>query len=120
MGRVSDALARTGLEVSDPARDDLPGDNWGGGVARALVESQAMVVLLTPAAASSNAVQRSIEYALGAKNYSNRLIPVFVGDKASVSETDFPWILCRITWFELADTETPQVLAIAEAIRKNS
>ena len=78
--RVCKALTESGLEVWDSDRDLLPGDNWAGEVARALEESEAMVVLLTPAAASSPYVKREIEYALGAKNYSNRLIPVVVGD----------------------------------------
>ena len=39
-----------------------------------------MTVLLTPAAVSSPYVKREIEYALGAKNYSNRLFPVVAGD----------------------------------------
>ena len=33
--RISKALAETGLEVWDPDRDLLPGDNWAGEVARA-------------------------------------------------------------------------------------
>ena len=78
--RVSDALRRSGFDVWDADRDLFPGDNWAGEVARALEESQAMIVLLTPAAANSPHVKREIEYALGAKNYSNRLIPVVVGD----------------------------------------
>lgn len=66
--RVCKALADNGLEVSDPDRDHLPGDNWAGEITRALEESEAMVVLLTPAVASSPDVKRNIEYALGAKN----------------------------------------------------
>ena len=120
--RLSDALAGTGLEVADPVRDYLPGDNWANDVAHALEESEAMVVLLTPAAANSLGVQRSMDYALGAKNYSNRLIPVIAGDRASLPDSDFPWILRRMPWFELTDSETEalKVSPIAEAIRKNA
>ena len=116
--RVCRALADSGLEVSDPDRDHLPGDNWAGEVARALEESEAMVVLLTPAAASSPDVKRNIEYALGAKNYSNRLIPVVVGDLDRFPANEVPWIVRRMPWFELADTESepPKVEPIAEAI----
>ena len=114
--RISKALAETGLEVWDPDRDLLPGDNWAGEVARALEESEAMVVLLTPAAAGSPYVKRDIGYALGAKNYSNRLIPVVVGKGFPASER--PWIVRRMRWFELDDTDTdsPKVEPIAEAI----
>ena len=51
--RVSDALENNGLEVWDPDRELFPGDNWAAEVARALEESDAMVVLLTPAVAGS-------------------------------------------------------------------
>ena len=40
-----------------------------------------MVVLLTPAAVGSRWVKREIEYALGAKNFSNCLISVVVDDR---------------------------------------
>ena len=116
--RVRKALADSGLVVTHPDRDHLPGDNWAGEVARALEESEAMVVLLTPAAASSPEIKRNIEYALGAKNYSNRLIPVVVGGRERFPAAEMPWIVRRMPWFELDDTETepPKVEPIAEAI----
>ena len=116
--RVCKALADSGLEVSDPDREHLPGDNWAGEVARALEESEAMVVLLTPAAASSPDVKRNIEYALGAKNYRNRLIPVVVGGFKNFPAAEVPWIVRRMPWFELDDSEAepPKVEPIAEAI----
>lgn len=114
--RFRKALAESGLEVSDPDRDHLPGENWAGEVARALEESEAMVVLLTPAATSSPQVKRNIEYALGAKNYSNRLIPVVVGNLEHFPSAEVPWIVRRMPWFELEDTEPPKVQPIAEAI----
>ena len=65
--RVSEALREKGLDVRDPELDLLPGDNWAAEVARALEESQALVVLLTPDAEGSPHVRREMEYALGAK-----------------------------------------------------
>ena len=114
--RFRKALADTGLEVSDPDRDHLPGENWAGEVARALEESEAMVVLLTPAAIGSPDVKRNIEYALGAKNYRNRLIPVVVGNSKRFPLAEIPWIVRRMPRFELDDTELPKVDQIAEAI----
>ena len=114
--RIRKALAESGLDVWDPDHDLLPGDNWAGEVARALEESEAMVVLLTPAATSSPDVKRNIEYALGAKNYSNRLIPVVVGSLEGFPAAEVPWIVRRMPWFELDDTEPPKVKPIAEAI----
>ena len=114
--RVSDALEKSGLDVWDPDRDILPGDNWAGEVANALEESEAMIVLLTPAAVDSPYVKREIEYALGAKNYSNRLIPVVVGDPDQFPASAIPWIVRRLPWFGLEDADEPHVEPIAEAI----
>jgi hypothetical protein len=66
----------------------LPGDNWAQKLGEALEESEAMVVVVSPAAAKSEWVQREIQYALGSENYSGRLIPVILKPAA-----DIPWIL---------------------------
>lgn len=116
--RISNALAKSGFEVWDSDRDLLPGDNWAREVARALQESKAMIVLLTPAAVNSPHVKREIEYALGARHYSNRLIPVVVGDRKGLPTDEIPWIVRRLPWFELdaSETGTPRVERIADAI----
>ena len=120
--RVSKALRRSGLEVWDPDLNLLPGDNWAAEVGRALEESEAMVVLLTPAAIHSPDVRRNIEYALGARNYSNRLIPVVVGDPEQLSAKEIPWIVRRMPWVGLRGHESgdPEVQPIADAIRGHS
>ena len=125
--RVSEALQRSGFEVWDSDFNLLPGDNWAAEVGRALEESEAMVVLLTPAAADSPYVKRDIEYALGAKNYSNRLIPVVVGDLGRIPAKEIPWtkeipwIVRRMPWVGLEDygSGDPEVQPIADAIRSH-
>ena len=120
--RVSAALQRSGLEVWDTDLDVLPGDNWAAAVGRALEESDAMVVLLTQDSINSPNVRREIEYALGAKRYSNRLIPVAVGDRARLPTHEIPWIVRRLPWVELHDRESgdPDVESIADAIRSHA
>ena len=78
-----------------------------------------MVVLLTPDAIDSGWVLREIEYALGTKNYSNRLIPVVVGDRNRLPDTGIPWIVRRMPWIELREGQggLPEVKPIADAIR---
>ena len=116
--KLSEGLEQTGLEVWDPGRDLLPGDNWAAEVARALEESEAMVVLLTPHSINSPYVRREMEYALGAKNYSNRLIPVVVGGPESLPEQQIPWIVRQLPWFKL-DRRGAAVQPIADAIRSH-
>ena len=120
--RVSAALQRSGLEVWGTDLNVLPGDNWAAAVARALEESEAMVVLLTPGAINSPNVRREIEYALGAKRYSNRLIPVAVGDRARLPTHEIPWIVRQLPWVELHARESgdPNIDSIADAIRSHA
>ncbi len=117
-GWVSRALRSDGLEVFDPGADLLPGDNWAARVAKALEESEAMVVLLTPDAVNSPYVRREMEYALGVKRYSNRLIPVTVGARERLPSDSIPWIVRHMPWVELEDHEGgfPEVKPIADAI----
>lgn len=117
--RIAQGLQSNGLEAWDADSNLLPGDNWAAEVARALEESEAMVVLLTPDAVDSQWVLREMEYALGAKNYSNRLIPVVVGDRDSLPSTGIPWIVRRMPWIELREGHggLPEVKPIADAIR---
>ena len=77
-----------------------------------------MVVLLTPAAVESPYVRREMEYALGAKRYSNRLIPVTFGAREQLEEDSVPWIIRHMPWVELEDREGgfPEVKPITDAI----
>ena len=117
--RISEALQEMGLDVWDSDLNLLPGDNWAAEVARALEESDAMVVLLTPDAINSPWVRREMEYALGAKRYSNRLIPVAIGNRDCIPTNDIPWIVRQMPWVELEDwgQGTAGIERIADAIR---
>ena len=68
----------------------LPGDNWARKVADALEESEAMVVIVSPAAAKSERVRREVEFALGSPRYADRLIPLVV------EPTREMWILSKL------------------------
>lgn len=115
--QISHGLQQSGLQVWAPDLNLLPGDNWAAELGRALEESNAMVVLLTPSTPDSH-VKRDIEYALGAKNYSNRLIPVAVGDPTRIRADLIPWIVRR-TRIDLDEHERieTQVQPIVDAIR---
>lgn len=91
--KLSDELKAAGLHVLDPASELLPGDNWHLEIGKALDESEAMVVLISPKAAQSPWVQREIEYALGSERFQDRLIPVEVEPTH-----DYPWVLRHLRW----------------------
>ena len=101
--KVVTGLEEIGLEVWDATRKILPGDNWTDEVARALKESEAMVVLLTLDALRSSWVRREIEYALGEQSYRNRLIPVLVDDSEELPKEDVPWILRRLHMIDMSE-----------------
>ena len=116
--RVRDELQLEGFDIRHPDIH-LPGDNWAAKAGRALEESDAMVLLWTPAATDSPHVAREIGYALGARNYSNRLVPVAVGDAVRDAAKSAPWILRRMRWARLDDhgRGVPVAASIAEALR---
>jgi len=89
----------------------FPGENWALEVGKALDESEAMVVLLSPQAMKSDWVRKEIEFALGARQYRGRLIPVMVKPTA-----DIPWILKRLPIVRLGKHITGAVREIAEYI----
>lgn len=87
--RLSDA----GHEVWYSGNRILPGDNWGLKLGEALDESDAMIVLLSPAALNSNQVRGEISFAMGSPRYCDRLIPVQI---ATIPPENVPWILGKI------------------------
>ncbi len=116
--RVSKAFRKAGLQVWDPEVNVFPGDNWPAQVGRALEESDAMVVLLTPNSISSPHVKAEMAYALGSKCYRNRLIPVAVGGREQLSSSEIPWIVRKLHWVDLPNPERgdPEVKLIANAL----
>ncbi|MGH9842248.1 MAG: toll/interleukin-1 receptor domain-containing protein [Blastocatellia bacterium] len=90
--RIAKALEEEGLRAWDPYFEVLPGDNMPEMTAKALAESEAMVVLLTPESINSRWVQSDIDYAIGHTAYTNRLVPVIVDS----SIKDAPGILKRL------------------------
>lgn len=117
--KVASALQDAGMEVWDHHIEILPGDNWAEKIARALRESEAMVVLLSPDALRSEWLHKEIEYALGEKRYSNRLIPVLIPPPETFSQENIPWILKKLNMIELSKYEDDEgIKQITQAILK--
>ena len=117
--KLAASLEEAGLDPWYDKREILPGDNWAEKISQGLKESEAMVVLLTPSALESDTVQRNISFALGDESFSNRLIPVIIGDSHDLPEDRMPWILKRLKTITVSrkDEETEQFKKVAEAIK---
>jgi hypothetical protein len=83
-------LKRKGLNVWNASSQLSPGDNWPLEVGKALERAEAMVILLSPAAADSEDLRHDLEYALSSERFRDRVIPVIVKPTRKV-----PWILER-------------------------
>src|SRR5258706_2866898 len=69
----------------------FPGDNWQLETGKGLKNSQAMVAVLSPESEKSQRQSQEISYAIGSKQFKDRLIPVVVRPTDRI-----PWILERI------------------------
>ncbi|MBM3224479.1 MAG: toll/interleukin-1 receptor domain-containing protein [Candidatus Tectomicrobia bacterium] len=102
--RIAHVLRDAGFQVWD-ATQILPGDNWGIQLAKALQESEAMVVLLTPNSVHAPNLSYEVGYALGEVGYKGRVIPVFAASLAQLPKEDIPWVLYKFPMIHLQDQE---------------
>ena len=114
-----ESLEDAGLDAWYNKREIMPGDNWAEKIANGLKESNAMVVLVTPDALESDAVQSSISYALSDPAFSKRLIPVIVGDSEDSLVDQMPWIFKRLHTVTLSKDgkNEEQFKQIAQALK---
>lgn len=110
---LADDLRADGFQVVHPDRDIFPGDNWPLKVGRALEESKAMVVLLSPKSVASTWVQKEIEHATTSRRFNGRLIPVMLHKTAR-----YPWILKKLRVEPFDSTAIARRLRKAEPLGK--
>jgi hypothetical protein len=112
---LSQQLSAAGIRVVDPFSELLPGDNWSLKIGKALEDSEAMVVLISPEAVKSTWLRSEIQYALGSEKFQNRLIPVQVHPT-----DDFPWVLRHMRWVEGSPAEAgKRIVKILEEVGNN-
>jgi TIR domain len=89
--RVADTLREAGFQVWDDTQM-LPGENLAESLGKALNESDAMVVLLTPSSIHSSNILFEVGYALGKLEYKGRLIPVIAAPAEQFKSGEIPWV----------------------------
>jgi hypothetical protein len=117
--KVRLALEQAGFDAWDQQEHIYPGDNWAEKLGQALNESEAMVVLVTQEALSSMNVRRDISFALGQQAFSNRLIPVLIGDDGDSLMEKMPWILRTLNVIKLPGSKQQEegIDRIAQALQ---
>ena len=88
-------LEPEGFSVWTAEDQIFPGDDWAKKVAKALEDSDLMVVLLTPRAFESEFLRQNVQFGLGPRKYAERVFTVFVGPTIEAGK-DVPWILLRL------------------------
>ena len=84
----------------------LSGDNWAEKLAEGLEQSDAMVVLFTPDSAHADVIRQSeVGYALGKKDFKNKLIAVVAGSPEEMPREEIHWVFSRLNTIYLSDPE---------------
>ena len=104
-------LAEAGVKVWLADEEVLLGENLSLEVGKALERSEAMVVLLSPAAIESKNVCSEIAYAFASPRFEGRLLPVVVKPTK-----DIPWFLKTLDLIQARSAQTHAVKQVAEKI----
>ena len=111
--RLRSALIKRDVEVWDPASQIAPGENWGLKYGKALENSDAVVVLISPDSVKSDWVRHEIQYALSSPQFRDRLIPVVVRPTDEI-----PWILRKLKVIRAPQNVDETARRIINTLRK--
>ena len=107
---LAEELSKRGFKVWHDI-ERKPGEEWTSQIESALKNSDSMIAILNQNSYSSSYVRNELEFALFNEDYKNRLLPVFIG---STDETNFvrlPWVLTKLEYLRLPESETLESLA---------
>lgn len=112
--RLADALRGQGLQPIDPAAIVSPGENWMLAAGKALDSADAVVLVLSRAAAQSPWLTHEVDYALGATRLKGRVIGV---RRPGVKSADIPWVLSDLDLLEAGGSPSEVGKRIARRLR---
>lgn len=104
--RIAEALQARRFRVwfdDEPLGGMRMGASWSRKLDAALRESDALLVLLTPAAAHSKSIEYEVSYALGSFAYRGRVVAVTLGASASPAKSEIQWNFPAIRLVQLSD-----------------
>lgn len=93
--KLAKHLADAGVTVVDPMNDLGAGENWFLEIGKALAEADSMVVIVSPNFVESPWVRSQLQYALGSRNYEQRVVSVILKPAKKI-----PWILRELPQIE--------------------
>jgi hypothetical protein len=111
--QIADHLSREGHNVW-VADDALrPGDNWSLEIGKALANSEAMIILLSPDSVRSERVRQELEFALVSKRYAHKVIPILIKTAKGI-----PWILKKLQIVDAREDVDGAVRPVVERLDK--
>jgi hypothetical protein len=110
---VTDALPGR-YRFWDHSQDIVPGSNFAADVAKALDQSSAMLVFVSPNYLSSEWGRRELEFALSSEQYEGRVIAVLIRDTEKA-----PWILERLVYIDATERPAGAGKEIAKALESS-
>jgi hypothetical protein len=93
-------------------REVEPGENWALQIGKALEQSSAMIVFVSPKSVKSSHVQNEVEYALTSPRYEGRLVVVEIKPTEGV-----PWILRKFRSIRLYENPAKAKRDIVSRVR---
>lgn len=88
---LAETLSEFGLDAWQAEKNVLPGENWAKKIGEALEESDALVVILSPDAEHTSLMRSEISFAMGNKQFKNKVIPIYRGDEEEIDKENIPW-----------------------------
>ncbi len=112
---VAKELAERRFTVLRPTEELAAGEKVSAGLTRALDQANAMVVLFSETAATSESVRQEVSFALGSKRYAQRVVPILIGRPRGV-----PWILRDLNSYRFEGDKRRLIKAITKALSAKS
>ena len=107
---LAEELRKRGFRVWHDI-ESKPGEEWTSQIESALKDSDSMIAILNQNSYSSSYVRNELEYALFNEDYKNRLLPVFIGSEDEANFVRLPWVLTKLEYLRLPESESLESLA---------